>query len=204
MAIGGAVLGAALWGIDAFAFPTGLQSGDCPAAGCYGPSPGGGPAAGSWSINYGVTSAVPYWPAGNSGYTPCGAYCYTPVPPPPPPPPPQDCYAGPDATCSAPTASHALRYSPWITSLVHDITGASSLLRNGRGIHEQVPISTVQPSGTKPSPTTNGNPLASPGNDLTSSSKTSTTCAQTRRKPPARLTPAATQVALAAIRIGYS
>ena len=83
-----------------------------------------------------------------------------------PPPPPQDCYAGADATCRAPTASHALRYSPWITSLVRDITSASSLLRNGRGIHEQVPISTAQPSGTKSSPTTNGNPLASPGDGL--------------------------------------
>ncbi len=116
-------------------------------SGWHAPGGGGGPVTGSS-------------PGGAPGTSLCAIYTCA------PPPPPQDCYAGPDATCRAPTASHALRYSPWITSLVRDITSASSLLRNGRGIHEQVPISTVQPSGTKSSPTTNGNPLANPGNDL--------------------------------------
>ncbi|MDX6389325.1 MAG: large repetitive protein, partial [Streptosporangiaceae bacterium] len=98
-----------LWAILMYPAPVQLPSvSGCAAAAlvvCTPISPG----QGSWSINYGITSAVPFGYGESTGYGPCGAYCYTPAPP-PPPPPPQDCYAGPDPSCHPPTAPHALRY----------------------------------------------------------------------------------------------
>ena len=141
-------------------------------SGWHAPGGGGGPVTGSS-------------PGGAPGTSLCAIYtCETPLRR-----PRRTATPDTDATCRAPTASHALRYSPWITSLVRDITSASSLLRNGRGIHEQVPISTVQPSGTKSSPTTNGNPRPTQATTSTSSSKTSTT--STRPCLPSALPPAA-------------
>ena len=115
---------------------------------CY--SPYGPHAPGSNPVNGGSPG---------SGTTPygCTIACY-------PPPPPQDCFAV--QTCTAPPASHALRYDQWITVHVHDVTSASQLLKNGKGVHEQIPVSHTQVSGTKASPTTNGNPASATQNDI--------------------------------------
>jgi RHS repeat-associated protein len=125
----------------------------------------------SWGApDYGIASAVPIGGAGYpyygySSYGYYGGYGYAPVAPPPPPPPPQDCYAGPDPSCSPPPAPHALRTTPYITSPVHFNTSAASLLRGPNKIIETVPPNTKPVSGTSPSPTTNGNPSAAASNN---------------------------------------
>jgi hypothetical protein len=67
------------------------------------------------NFNWGISSATPYYPGyGYSpgyGYLPGGVPYYVP----PPPPPPQDCYAGPDPSCSPPPAPRSLRDDQYIT-----------------------------------------------------------------------------------------
>ena len=169
-----ALLGAAFWAADAFLFPTptasgcgvdiicGSQSGGYNPSNaicyyCYG-SPSG-------SIDYGIAGASLIGTGGYYGYSSYGyGYYGPPVAPPPPPPPPQDCYAGPDPSCSPPPAPHALRTTQYITSPVHDITSAASLLRGPNKIIERVPPNTNPVNGTRPSLTTNGNPAVGNNN----------------------------------------
>jgi RHS repeat-associated protein len=122
----GLLLGVVGFAAASFFFPSGIQSGDCPAAGCYGQPPGGGPPILSelepgWGAHSGIGWGPSYNPGGYPGSGPCGAYCSAPVPP-PPPPPPQDCYAGPDPSCHPPTAPHALRYGQYESQQVRVTT----------------------------------------------------------------------------------
>ena len=106
-------------------------------------SPGGNPGGGSYPGSQGGT---------------CGFACYAYVPP-PPPPPPQDCYAGPEATCTPPPAPSSLRDDPWITTIVHDITNISQLFHSGHGIIERpVPNKRIVIKGTAANTRLNGNP----------------------------------------------
>ena len=98
--------------------------------------PGGGPAptwspvysSGGWSASGGAS--------GSSGY---GYWQYAvPYYPPPPPPPPQDCYAGPDPTCTVPTAPGSLLHTPVVTAHVKNITSYSDLCQLGDCIGEKV------------------------------------------------------------------
>jgi RHS repeat-associated protein len=103
--------------------------------------PGGAP---SW--DYGIYSAVPFGGYfGGVGGALCNAYCY----PPPPPPPPQDIYAGPNAA-AAPTAPHWLRYNPYTTRAVHDVTSPSRLPRAAPRVIEKAPPNNQAVSGTHP------------------------------------------------------
>jgi RHS repeat-associated protein len=72
---------------------------------------------------------------GNNSY-PCATYCNG--PPPPPPPPPQDCYAGPDPSCTPPTAPRALRDSQYISQAEHNTTNPRDIPR-GNTITEPTP-----------------------------------------------------------------
>jgi RHS repeat-associated protein len=47
----------------------------------------------------------------------------------PPPPPPQDCYAGPDPSCSPPPAPRWLRYTPYETQHPANITSPADIAR---------------------------------------------------------------------------
>ncbi len=83
-------------------------------------------------------------------------------PPPQPPPPPQDCYAGPNPTCTPPRAPGSLRDSPWITGVVHDITSFSQLARKRQIIVEgpaTLPnvVSGLMPGSANGSPQGGGN-----------------------------------------------
>ena len=84
--------------------PLGAELGQLPSGGdCGGQPPGGGPAAGSWSINY---AGSPQKPCRSANWEqriravrrPTAATAACPAAP-TPRRPPQDCYAGPDATC---------------------------------------------------------------------------------------------------------
>ena len=56
--------------------------------------------------------------------------------PPPPPPPPQDCYAGPDPTCTVAAPPGALLHTPLITHVVGNITSYSQLCSQGDCVTE--------------------------------------------------------------------
>ncbi len=60
-------------------------------------------ALGNLNFDWGISGGWPgYGYSPGYGYLPGGGYYYLAGPPPPPPPPPQDCYAGPDPSCSPP------------------------------------------------------------------------------------------------------
>lgn len=107
----------------------------------------------STSPDYGISGASRIG-TGGAGPGPCTIVT---CPPPPPPPPPQDIYA---EGAQAPAAPHALRFSPWITRTVQDITSAAGLFRNGKGVRETAPVSHVTPAGTGSNPLANGDPFA--------------------------------------------
>ncbi len=107
---------------------------------------GGGSPAPTWSpvIPQGGRAGGP-GPGGSSGSAGPGGsvgsgYWQYPVSysPPPPPPPPQDCYAGPDPTCTVPTAPGSLLRTPVITAHVNNITSYSELCQLGDCIGEKV------------------------------------------------------------------
>jgi RHS repeat-associated protein len=160
-----AALGAAIWGLSSFFFPTQLGSECGPYSGTIcSPRSGGGSDApvyyGSPNFNWGITSATPFFP-GDGGY-PCGFYCYAPQPPPPPPPPPQDCYAGPDPSCSPPPAPRSLRDGQHITVHPENVTNPRAISR-GHTIVEATPTEQqlldllhLQTIGVNPEPNENG------------------------------------------------
>ena len=84
--------------------------------------------SGGWSASGGASgsSGYGYWQYAVSYY------------PPPPPPPPQDCYAGPDPTCTVPTAPGSLLHTPVVTAHVKNITSYSDLCQLGDCIGEKV------------------------------------------------------------------
>jgi RHS repeat-associated protein len=72
----------------------------------------------------------------------------------PPPPPPQDCYAGPDPTCTVPHAPGSLLHDPVITHHVTNITSYADLCKQGDCITETNKSRQGVVKGTTPSNTT--------------------------------------------------
>jgi RHS repeat-associated protein len=89
------------------------------------PSGGGGPGSGGGGPGTGGSSWVV--PAGT-----CTIACA----PPPPPPPPQDCYAGPNPTCTVAAPPGALLHTPLITHVVSNITSYNQLCSQGDCVTE--------------------------------------------------------------------
>jgi RHS repeat-associated protein len=91
--------------------------------------PGGGSSSGGWCGDCGGGGWSPGW---------CSWGC-APPPPPPPPPPPQDCYAGPDPSCSAPVPPSWLRTIPYQSQPApRDVTNWREISTKDR-IREQPP-----------------------------------------------------------------
>ena len=91
--------------------------------------PAGGSSSGGWCDDCGGGGWSPGW---------CSWGCPAP-PPPPPPPPPQDCYAGPDPSCSPPVPPSWLRTIPYQSQPTpRDVTNWREISTKDR-IREQPP-----------------------------------------------------------------
>jgi RHS repeat-associated protein len=102
----------------------------------------------------------------NCGSSTQGGYpCYVTdtCAPPPPPPPPQDCYAGPDPTCTAPAPPGSLLRAPLITSPVKNITSYTQLCEQGDCITEKIKPEQGAVKGLTPDDS--GNPPSSDSGD---------------------------------------
>jgi RHS repeat-associated protein len=101
---------------------------------------------------------------GGGGNGPCGYDC-TSAAPYQPPPPPQDCYAGPDPTCTPPSPPGALLNGTWITYTVRG-TSLSQLEREHLFITEQEQKASDKVSGLRPNATTTASsPESDSGDD---------------------------------------
>ena len=122
-----------LYGIEGALGLYGIEGG----LGLYGIGGGQAPALGQagW---YGAT--------GSEGLGTCTFACAAP----PPPPPPQDCYAGPDPTCTVAAPPGALLHSPLITRVVGNITSYSQLCSQGDCVTEHDKPWHVTVKGTTP------------------------------------------------------
>ncbi len=90
-------------------------------------------ALGNLNFDWGISGGWPgYGYSPGYGYLPGGGYYYLAGPPPPPPPPPQDCYAGPDPSCSPPVAPRSLRYGQYITVHPSTTTNPADISRGHR------------------------------------------------------------------------
>ncbi len=124
-------MAAVFWAADAFFFPTyGVP--DCMDSFCWSQS-ADGPASAINHMSSWLDSSTG-GSAGSSG-SPCDWYCYA---PPPPPPPPQDCYAGPNPTCTPSPAPRSLRDSQHETEHPRNTTNPRAIPR-GDTITENTP-----------------------------------------------------------------
>jgi RHS repeat-associated protein len=101
---------------------------------------------------------------GGGGGGPCDSDCGPTLPYQPPPPPPQDCYAGPDPTCTPPPPPGSLLNGTYITYTVHG-TSLTQLEREHLLITEQAQRPSNKVSGFQPSATTTTSPESDSGDD---------------------------------------
>lgn len=139
---------------------SGEQANGVCAGGCGG-EPGGSASGGGNPVL--VYEGLGYGTSGSSGAAGGPSGCAAECLPPPPPPPPQDCYAGPNPTCTPPKAPSSLQDTKYVTRTVHDVTSVTKLFHDHKGITETVTPTTNKINGTGTNPLANGNPATSTG-----------------------------------------